>query len=63
MQFVEENGTDDDADMKVLYNAASMLRQPIGKSKPWCFNGSLTHVSNEHSSSSAGCCKGQTQAL
>ena len=48
VQFVEENNIDDDAHMKVLYNATSMLRQAIGKSKPWCFNGSLTHPSDEH---------------
>ena len=45
---MEENDIDDDADMKVLYNAASMLRKAIGKSQPWCFNGSLLRLSDEH---------------
>ena len=34
--------------MKVMYDVASMPRKAIGKSKPWCFNGSLLHPSDEH---------------
>ena len=48
LQFVEEKNINDDADMKVLYNAASMLKQAINESKLQCLNSSLSHLSEEH---------------
>ena len=41
-----ENSTD--ADMKALYDAASVLRKAISKAQPWSSSGSLLDVDEEH---------------
>ena len=48
IQLVEETSVNSDMDMKVLYNAASVLRKAISKAKKWTFGGSLTDVTDEH---------------
>ena len=48
IQLVEETSVNSDMDMKVLYNAASVLRKAISKAKKWIFGGSLRDVTDEH---------------
>lgn len=48
MHLSEDDDEDIATNMKSLYDAASLLRKAIKKSKIWTFAGSLDNVNDEH---------------
>ena len=48
MQVIEDEQSQGDEDMKVLYNAALILRKTIGNAKKLTFEGSFTDTTDEH---------------
>ena len=48
IQLVDADTINLDANMKTLYDAASVLRKALGKIEMWEFTGSLTDVTENH---------------
>ena len=48
MKVIEDEQSQGDEDMKVLYNAALILRKAIGNAKKLTFEGSFTYTTDEH---------------
>ena len=48
LKYKEDPDVDINNEMKILYNAASILRKAIGNAEKWKFSGSFSDVSEEH---------------
>ena len=48
IEMSADDDVPDDIDMQYLFNAASVLRKVISKTKPWTYTGSLTDIQSEH---------------